>query len=300
MSAQPAGASGSEPAVLGAFVAGSVLAGGNAVAIRYSNRELDPLWGAGLRFALAAAIFGVIMAVARIAVPRGRALTGALLYGGLGFGGAFGLAYYALQDVHAGLGQVILALVPLATLALAVLQRQETLRSGAIAGGILALAGIVVISREPLRESVPLHSLLAALGSVLCFAQASIVVRRFPSVHAVALNGSGMAFGAALLLAASALTGEEMVAPERAETVRAIAYVVVVGSVMVFSLYLFVLAHWAASRTTYQFVLIPIVTIALSAWLDDEQVGLGLVIGALLVLAGVYFGAIRPAQDEPA
>jgi hypothetical protein len=39
-----------------AFITMSVLAGGNAVAIRFSNRELDPLWGAGLRFLLAATL----------------------------------------------------------------------------------------------------------------------------------------------------------------------------------------------------------------------------------------------------
>jgi hypothetical protein len=39
-----------------AFVTGAVLAGGNGVSIRFSNRELAPLWGAGLRFSLAAAI----------------------------------------------------------------------------------------------------------------------------------------------------------------------------------------------------------------------------------------------------
>jgi hypothetical protein len=30
------------------FITGSVLAGGNAVGVRFSNRELAPLWGAGL------------------------------------------------------------------------------------------------------------------------------------------------------------------------------------------------------------------------------------------------------------
>jgi hypothetical protein len=41
---------------LTAFVTYAVLAGGNAVVVRFSNRELAPPWGAGLRFALAAAL----------------------------------------------------------------------------------------------------------------------------------------------------------------------------------------------------------------------------------------------------
>ena len=44
----------SERVVLAAFFAGAILAGGNGVGVRYSNRELEPFWGAGFRFALAA------------------------------------------------------------------------------------------------------------------------------------------------------------------------------------------------------------------------------------------------------
>ncbi|MBD0291943.1 MAG: ATP-dependent helicase [Jiangellaceae bacterium] len=41
------------------------------------------------------------------------------------------------------------------------------------------------------------------------------------------------------------------------------------------------------------FVLIPFVTVALSVWLNDEPITAGLVIGGVLVLAGVYVGALR-------
>src|SRR5918996_1031355 len=193
---------------LGAFIVGTVLAGGNAVGVRVSNRELDPLWGAGLRFLLAACLLGAVTAVMRLTLPRGRALLGVLLYGTLIFGGAFSFTYYALVRIHAGLGQTLLALVPLATLLLAVLQRQERLRLGAVAGTLLALAGIGVLSRAPLRESVPVLSLLAVLGAVLCFAQATVLVRHFPLVHPVTTNAVGMATGAAILVALSLLLKE--------------------------------------------------------------------------------------------
>ena len=47
----------------GAFAGAILIGGSNFVAVRYSNRELDPLWGAGFRFALAAAVFGVLVAL---------------------------------------------------------------------------------------------------------------------------------------------------------------------------------------------------------------------------------------------
>ena len=200
--------------------------------------------------------------------------------------------------VHAGLGQVLLGLVPLATLLLAALQRQERLHRAGAVGAILAVAGIALMSQEPLREGVPLLSLLAAVGSALCFAQGALVVRRFPPAHPVAMNAVAMTAGAALLLAGSLVAGERLELPQEGETWAALAYLVAVGSVVVFVLYLFVLRHWSAGRAAYQFAVIPVVTVALSAWLDAEPVTSGLVVGGLLVLAGVYLGAVRPPPAE--
>ena len=120
--------------------------------------------------------------------------------------------------------------------------------------------------------------------------------RQFPSGHPVTMNAIGMATGAVFLLAAAVLAGEPLELPERAATWTALAYLVVVGSVIVFVLYLIVIRLWSASRAAYAFVITPIVTVVLSAWLDDEPIGTGLVAGGLLVLAGVYVGALRPAR----
>jgi hypothetical protein len=42
-----------------------------------------------------------------------------------------------------------------------------------------------VISYSPLLQSVPLLSVLAVVGGAICFAQALVLVRRFPPVHPV-------------------------------------------------------------------------------------------------------------------
>ncbi len=102
------------------------------------------------------------------------------------------------------------------------------------------------------------------------------------------------ALTAAVLLTAGALAaGQLPVLPQRGDTWAAVLYVAVVGSVGVFSLQLLVLEHWSASRANYVFVLIPLLTVALSAWLDGEAVGVGLLGGGALVVAGVYLGVLR-------
>ena len=283
-----------------AFVVCAVLAGGNAVGVRFSNRELDPLWGAGLRFSLAAACLVALMGVLRLELPRGRALVGSVLYGLLHFGAGFALAYYALVELYAGFAQILLSLVPLATLLLATAQGQERLHRASLAGTLLALVGVAVMSGASLRESIPVLSLLAALASALCVAQAAIIVRRIPPVHPVSMSAIGMAVGAVVLLLGAAVAGETFLLPREPETLAAIAFLVLVGSVVVFILYLFVLRYWVASRAAYGFVLTTVVTVALSAWLDDEPISSALVVGGALVLVGVYIGALRSPSAAPA
>jgi drug/metabolite transporter (DMT)-like permease len=113
----------------------------------------------------------------------------------------------------------------------------------------------------------------------------------------VTTNAVGTTAGAVVLVLASLVGGEAIALPEETDTWLALAYLVVLGTVVVFVLNLVVLERWPASRFAYLFVLVPIVTVVLSAWLDDEPVGSGLVLGGLLVLGGVYVGALRRTAD---
>ncbi|MDX1511522.1 MAG: EamA family transporter [Nitriliruptorales bacterium] len=286
--------------VVAAFLSAALLGGGNAVAVRFSNRELDPLWGATLRFLLATALLLLLVAALRHSLPRGRALAGAVVYGFFQFGLAFGLIYWALVRVHAGLGQVLLALVPLATLFLAVGQRQERLHAQAVIGTLLGLAGVVAVFAGSFEGEVPVVEVLAILVSVVSFAQAQVVIRRFPPLNPTVSNAVGMGTGAVVLLLATLIAGDEMALPTNGETWVALAYVVAIGSVAVFSLNVYVVQQWSASRASYVMVLVPIVTIALSAWLDNEPIRPGLVFGAVFVIGGVWIGALRPTAATAA
>ena len=280
------------------FLAYSLLAGGNAVGVRFSNQELDPFWGATLRFSLAAVLMLVVMVVLGHRIPKGRALMGAALYGLFAFGGAFAFAFYALVELEAGFGQILLSLVPLVTLLLAVLQRLETLTASAVLGAVLAVAGVVIMSGTAFGEDLPVLSVLAAVGSAACFAQASITIKRFPDSHPIVVNAVGMTVGALFLAGLTAVTSTTVQLPQQADTWWAMIYMVIVGSGIVFSLYVALLERWDASRANYGFVVIPIATVLISAWLLDEAITIGLLLGGLLVFAGVYFGALRPTSTK--
>jgi drug/metabolite transporter (DMT)-like permease len=107
------------------------------------------------------------------------------------------------------------------------------------------------------------------------------------------MNTVAMPVGSVFLLVLAVVVGETFALPESASAWAAQAYLVTAGSVGVFWLYVFVLRGWTASAASYQMVLIPLVTVAISAWLQDEPITPAFALGALLVLAGVYVGALR-------
>jgi len=291
----------SDPGTLAAFLALVAIAGGNAPAIRFISCqacELDPFWGAGMRFGLASLLFAVVAIVMRVERPHGNAMLSAILYGVLQFGAGFGLVYWGLVRSPAGLGQVLIACVPLLTLGLALVHRQERFRLAGLVGAALAVGGIAVVFGNALDVGVPATSMLAILGGAVIWAEALVLVKRFPPVHPVAMNAIGMGIGTAVLLVLTVVFDESYVIPSSASTLLAQAYLVIAGSLGVFWLLIVVLKGWTASATSYQLVLIPLVTVPVSAWLHDEEITAGFAAGSILVLLGTYIGALRRPKGE--
>jgi drug/metabolite transporter (DMT)-like permease len=277
---------------LGAFTGAVFIGGSNYVAIRFSNRELDPLWGAGLRFALAAAVFGLLVAALQLSFPRGRALVLVATYGLLAFGAAYGCLYWAMQEVPAGIAAVVLALGPLLTLLLAVAHGMERLSGRALVGALVAIGGSFVIFFHPSSTAFGWGS-FALLGvAALCASEAVVVSKLAGRQHPVVMNFLGMSVGGVVLLIVAGAAGERLALPADGETQVALAYLVA-ATVGLFLLVLFVVQRWTASATSYIFVLMPVIAVALGALVADEAIAVTTIVGGAIVCAGVYVGAAR-------
>ena len=275
-----AGSSRPDAVTLIAFAAVVLMAGANVVAVRFSNRELDLFWGAALRFLLADGLLFALVLLWRLTLPRGRALMGAVLYGLLGFGMFFAFAYWGLLRLPAGIASVLLASVPLMTFFFALLHRVETFRWQGLAGATIAIAGIAVMFVGPSGSAMPLASMLAMLAAAACAAEASVLIKLFPSSHPITTNAVGLGAGALFLVPVSLIAKETWALPTLPSVQVAVVYLVVFGSFALFIVYLFALKRWTASDMSYQFVLTPLVAVALSAWLEAEPLTWGLALGA--------------------
>jgi drug/metabolite transporter (DMT)-like permease len=124
--------------VLAAFVVFVVLAGANAIGVRFALREMGPFWSASVRFAVAGFLLGGYTIASRRPVPRYDRLIGTVLFGMFGFGFAYAFLYQALKDAPAGTTMLMLAIVPLLTVLLAAAQGIERPRMLGLAGAGLA------------------------------------------------------------------------------------------------------------------------------------------------------------------
>jgi drug/metabolite transporter (DMT)-like permease len=296
--ASPAPSTSPDRVTLLAF-AGVVLFGGlNTIAVRQTVLELAPFWGAALRFLAAGLIFAVLTIGRGRSFPSGRSLGGAMLYGTVGFAGAFGLIYPALRTVHAGTAAVVIALSPLATYGLAVLQRQERIRAQGLVGAVVALLGIGIIFIDQLGSAVSLGALVMVALGMVCLSESGIIVKWIPRSDPFATNAVAMLTAGGILLAASYLAGEAHSLPLRSGTWLALGYITLFGSVAMFGLYLFGLRRWTASSMSYSTLMLPFVSVTAATLLTGEAFSLGFVLGGLVMLVGVYIGAFGHARPH--
>lgn len=278
--------------VISAFILIVLIGGINFVAVRFSNKELPPFWGATLRFTSASLLLFAIVYFKKLPLPSGRALLGAIIYGLLGFGGAYAFAYISLVKISAGMGAVILSLTPLLTFFLAILHGLEKFKFRGIAGGVVALFGILLLFQNQIGGDTPIFFMITMMGAAICAAYSTVVVKWFPKNHPATINAFGMASGSILLFSLSLFSGESFFIPSFFSTWLALLYLILIGSVGLFLLFIYVLNRWTASSTSYTFVLTPIVALLGSAILENESISIFFIVSSLIVLIGVYIGAL--------
>ena len=276
------------------------------VAIKIGLEDLPPLFGAGVRFALAGA--GLLV----LARAMGRRLrTDALLAGLLAllpFAASYGLIYWGEQHVPSGLAAVLFGVMPLySALLAATVLAGEPLRPRLLAGIAVAIAGLALAFGETLELGDDRWALAAAIACAAAPFASAVgnvgIKRRGAALDPVVLNGWAMLGGGALLLAASA-AGETWEVTWSARAIGSIAYLVVFGSAVTFVTLTVLLRELPAVTVSYISLLIPFGALAFGAALYDEAITLPAVGGAALVACGLLVaqwparGRLRSAAPQ--
>jgi drug/metabolite transporter (DMT)-like permease len=273
---------------LAAFLLVVLLGGSNSVAIRFSNQELAPFWGAFLRFSIGACVYWLILLVRSVALPSPRDAAVIAVNGFLAIGVSFALLYWALLRVPVSLATIFISTSPLFTLVLAVLHRLEKFRVQSLVGGLIAVIGLAVAVNAQPGDAELLPAILALVLGALVAAEGNVIFKMYSlQSDPVAINSISMTAGALFLGGASLAAGDAWALPSTPQVWGALIYLILGGSVVMFYMFVYVLSRWTASAASYAILFFPLVATVLAAWLAKETVTLPFILGGLLVIAGV-------------
>jgi drug/metabolite transporter (DMT)-like permease len=271
--------------------------GSTWLAIKFGLEGVPPFLGAGLRFALAAAIlWGLVLAAGlspRLS-PRGR--RAAAIAGVLGFGICYSLVYWAETRVASGLVAVLCAVAPLITALLtAFVARTETLTPRKGAGIVLGIVGVVVLfwPREGVASADTLGLLAAFVSSV--GAAGNLVAQSLWSKKddARVLNAWSMSLGSALILALSFVFERGAVVAWSPANVGAIFYLAILGSVVAFLSYYKLIHSLPATKVSMITLIFPVVAILLGWVVLGERLNANAGFGIALIMGGVGLTLVR-------
>ncbi len=289
-----------------AFAAVYVLWGSTYLAIRFGVETIPPFLMAGLRHLTAGTLLFAWLRLRGTPRPQARHWRSAAIIGGLLLLGGNGLVTWAEQRVPSGLAALIVASVPIWMTVLDGLQRRERPHGVVVAGLAMGLGGIVLLV-APGRFAGGSHvdplGAAALLTAALLWAVGSLYSRRvaLPSSTLLA-TAMEMIAGGVILLVASSVAREWQgfsVAAVSARSLFALGYLIVAGSLLGFTAYIFLLGATTPARvSTYAYVN-PLVAVFLGWLLAGESVtprtGLAAVVIVAAVALIIRHGAQRPA-----
>ncbi|HKF46714.1 MAG TPA: EamA family transporter, partial [Terracidiphilus sp.] len=269
--------------------------GSTFLAIRVGVHEVPPLLFAALRFATAGALLFGWTLMRGEQMPRGREWLSITLLAALIFVGDYGLLFWAETTVPSGIAAVMLATIP-AFMAIAevLLLRTRRFTLGLGAALLVGLAGVAVLTLHGAglgQAAISATGAAALVFAAMTWSVASVLTRKVPLPESkMVSSGAQMLVGGLLLGVAAGPFGEfPHFHPAEVSTGTwiALAYLIVAGSIMGFTAYLWLIHHESPTRVgTYAYVN-PVVAVALGHWWGGEELGLRAVLGTGLVLASV-------------
>jgi len=269
--------------------------GSTWIVIRGQLGLVPPQWSVTYRFVIAAAAMALIAAIKGDSLALGRkGLVAAAFLGFTQFCINFNAVYLAERHITSGVVATVFALllIPSSLLGWALLGHRPTSRF--IWSSLVAVGGIVLLFVHELREhSASAGQVVTGIGltligmlgaSIANVVQARPEIRRFPLLGLLAWS---MAAGAVIDGTVALVMTGPPVFDGRPVYWAGLCYLALAASVLTFSLYYPVVRKIGPAKAAYSSVLIPIIAMGFSTWLEHYRWTSLTVAGAVLALGGM-------------
>ena len=270
-----------------------VVWGSTYLGIRVTVEEADPLTAMGQRYTVAGLLLAGLVALRhgprRLRLTRRQVAGTALLGLMLPLLGNGVVALGESLGVTSGYAALLIAVAPLAIVVFRTVEhdRPRPMTLVGVITGFLGLAILVLLGRGS-AGGVPVGAALLVLGAGTCWALGSYLQPRLwlpedPFVIAV----YEMVFGGLFLTVAGLSAGQDWTLDYTGRTWVALGYLVVFGSVVAFSSYVWLVANAPISLVaTYAYVN-PVIAVLLGHLVLGERVTTAVLVGGAVVVGSV-------------
>jgi drug/metabolite transporter (DMT)-like permease len=280
--------------------------GGTWAAVKVGVELVPPIFLAALRYVLVAAALALFVR-GFLAPFASGALRRTLITGALVNVGTYAALFWGMQFVPSGVsGLINLSLVPVGLLGFSVLVGETRVGWRHVAAVAVGVVGLIVLFSGKLQavgsraELVGAAAIVAAtafycLGTVL----SRPLLGRFSPLQLEAAQAMVGAAGLALLAALlEPISGDTLRALGSPQALASVAYLVVIGTLLGFTIYLRLVRDWGAPRAGLYAFISPIVALCVGWLLFGERIGWREAAGAVLMLAAAG-GALRALGEKP-
>jgi drug/metabolite transporter (DMT)-like permease len=287
--------------------------GGTFLAMRYGVEVLPPFVLGTARYLIAAPLLLGLCAMLGLKTwPSWQEMGRLAIIGVLMLGCGNTTVIWAEQYIPSGLAALLVASIPLyAALIEVVMPHGEGLPLRGWIGVFLGFVGMVFLLWPGLRsglhgDSRQIFVSLVTLGGALCWTAASVISRRSTiRIHGVASAGWQMVFGGLFNVGLMAVSGGYHGGRWGAQAWASIAYLVIFGSLVTYTAYIYLLDNVAVSKVaTYAFVN-PVIAVILGTifvherFAGVEYVGMaGILLAVFLVTGSKTKGGKPTVVDE--
>jgi drug/metabolite transporter (DMT)-like permease len=266
--------------------------------IKLGLADLPPVSFAALRFSVACLLLFPLIKWQKIDLPKGGKIWSIIFVTGfLQFFFNYGLLFWGEQHITSGLAAVLQATIPAFGLVLARIYVGEQITGLKVFSIALGLLGVAVIFREQLS----LNGQLAFLGSL------AVVVGAFGAAYAsvltkakgLAQHPAGLVFAQMLVghlplwLVGFATEGSPLDFRWTWQAVICVVYLAVIGSIIAFWLYYWLLAKIDVTKAMMISLVTPLVAVFVGSFFG-EKLEIKTLFGGLLILTSVFLIIIRP------
>ncbi|RMS19686.1 putative DMT superfamily transporter inner membrane protein, partial [Pseudomonas coronafaciens pv. garcae] len=274
------------PLLIGAFLALYLIWGSTYLMIRIGVESWPPLMMAGVRFLIAGSLMYGFLRFRGVPAPTWAEWKAAFVIGFLlltcGNGGVT-LAEHA--GVASGVAALAVATMPLFTLVFGLFWGNRT-TSLEWAGIVLGLIGIGLLNLGSNLQASP-YGAAVVIFAAAAWAFGSVLSKHLPLPKGPMASAAEMITAGAVLLIGSMLSGERLAHMPTAAGWGALLYLVVFGSIVAFSAYMYLLKNVRpAAATSYAYVN-PAVAVMLGVLFAGETIGLEECMAMVVIISGV-------------